>query len=213
MKGFTIQHSIEELENKIKELEGGGGGDTVTADDVSYDNTSSGLTADDVQEALDELASKTVTAGSVSYDNTVSGMTADDVQEALDELSARLPVKYSLTEQVVGEWVDGSPVYQKTIYCETLPSAKGTGTYDADAANVTNCWVVDATVGPSNLNAVRVNETDASAFQTASMYARCGTVDGALKIYIDVGRDRSSYNAYVTVRYTKTASQAKSRKK
>ena len=32
-----------------------------SASDVSYDNTSSGLTADDVQEAIDELASRGVT--------------------------------------------------------------------------------------------------------------------------------------------------------
>ena len=172
MKGYTIQHSIDLLEKAVENGSGGGEG---------------------------------TSAANVSYSNTSSGLTADDVQEAIDELTAMIPIKYSLTEQEVGEWVDGSPVYQKTIYCETLPSAKGTGTYDADVANVTNCWVVDATVGASNLNAVRVSETDASAFQTASMYARCGTVDGALKVYIDVGRDRSSLNAYVTVRYTKTA--------
>lgn len=54
MKGYTIQNSINLLEKA--ETGGGGGGDSITAVDVSYDNTTSGLTATDVQSALDELA-------------------------------------------------------------------------------------------------------------------------------------------------------------
>ena len=54
MKGYTIQESIELLEKAVEN--GSGSGGASTAADVSYDNTSSGLTADDVQEAIDELA-------------------------------------------------------------------------------------------------------------------------------------------------------------
>ena len=45
----TIIGAINEIYAEI------GGGSTVTASVVSYDNTSSGMTADDVQEAIDEL--------------------------------------------------------------------------------------------------------------------------------------------------------------
>ena len=45
----TIIGAINEIYAMI------GGGSTVTADVVTYDNTTSGLTADDVQEALDEI--------------------------------------------------------------------------------------------------------------------------------------------------------------
>ena len=42
-----------------KALSGGGGsGSGGSADDISYDNTTSGLTASDVQDAIDEIASK-----------------------------------------------------------------------------------------------------------------------------------------------------------
>ena len=54
MKGYTIQNSIELLEKAVEDA--GGSGGASSAADVSYDNTSSGLTADDVQEAVDELA-------------------------------------------------------------------------------------------------------------------------------------------------------------
>ena len=54
MKGYTIQNSINELEEKVEKLSGSGG--NVTATSVTYDNTTSGLTAENVQAALDELA-------------------------------------------------------------------------------------------------------------------------------------------------------------
>ena len=58
MRGYTIQNSIDLLEKN-----GGGGSPTsVTASGVSYDNTSSGLTADDVQEAIDEVNTKATQA-------------------------------------------------------------------------------------------------------------------------------------------------------
>lgn len=59
-----------------------------TAADVTYDNTASGLTADDVQEALDELAAGAgeSTASTTTYDNTDSGLSATNVQDAIDEI-------------------------------------------------------------------------------------------------------------------------------
>ena len=72
----------------------GGGSSQVEASDVDYDNTGSGLTATNVQDAVDELASRPVVASAsdVTYDNTVSGLTATDVQNAIDELKALIPV-------------------------------------------------------------------------------------------------------------------------
>lgn len=58
------------------------------AGDVDYDNTTSGLQADDVQEALDEIAANMGegTAADTTYDNTESGLSADNVQDAIDEI-------------------------------------------------------------------------------------------------------------------------------
>lgn len=59
------------------------------AADVTYDNTGSGLSASDVQDALDELAAGAggSTAATTSYDNTGSGLAATNAQDAIDELS------------------------------------------------------------------------------------------------------------------------------
>ena len=66
MKGYTIQNSISLLEKAEK---GGGSGGASSASDVSYDNTVSGLTADDVQEAIDELNADitTINAKTLSF--------------------------------------------------------------------------------------------------------------------------------------------------
>lgn len=110
MKGFTIQNSIDLLEKN-----GGGGGHTSgTASDISYDNTSSGLTADNVQEAIDELKSDIPTslgASAITYNNTGSGLTADDVQEAIDEIVT----KYPTSERVIGKTSGGELLYARYI--------------------------------------------------------------------------------------------------
>lgn len=90
MKGYTIQNSIDLLEKAVEKIESTPAPTVdVDADDVSYDNTSSGLTADDVQAAIDEL-------------NTAIGQidTGDN---------------YSTTETIVGTWYDGRTIYRKVL--------------------------------------------------------------------------------------------------
>lgn len=68
----TIIGAINEINAKIPS-----GG--VTAADVSYDNTSSGLTADDVQEAIDELAAAIPSAGGVEVQSGTLSIGATSV--------------------------------------------------------------------------------------------------------------------------------------
>lgn len=76
------------------------------AGDIDYDNTGSGLTATDVQSAIDELAS-------------APGGTVD----------------YSTTEHVIGTWIDGSTLYECTINIGTLPN-NSIATYPHGIANI-----------------------------------------------------------------------------
>lgn len=91
---FVINQScLAILNGTVLTFIGGTGSSTVAAEDVTYDNTVSGLTATDVQAAVDELAARPVVAAAedVTYDNTLSGLTATDVQAAIDELKALIP--------------------------------------------------------------------------------------------------------------------------
>lgn len=76
----TLIGAINEIYGMIT---GGGGSAEIQAANVTYDNTSSGMTADDVQDAIDELHS----SSNIAYDNTASGLTATNVKAALDELA------------------------------------------------------------------------------------------------------------------------------
>src|SRR5690554_2895161 len=99
--------NIEELRNVIddarqNEINHQAHLDSDTAHDafeIVYDNATSGLVADDVQAALDEVDSlreqhedspTAHDAEQIVYDNTVSGLTATDTQAALDEIDQNL---------------------------------------------------------------------------------------------------------------------------
>lgn len=65
------QSRLEDLLLQLKAVIEQGGGGTPTASDVSYDNTTSGMTADDVQDAIDEVfqsvsSGKTLIAGAIT---------------------------------------------------------------------------------------------------------------------------------------------------
>lgn len=77
------------------------------AQNVGYDNTGSGLTATNVQDAIDEVVGDIPTgfaATAITYDNSGSGLTATDVQDAVDELA-----QSRSTHGLYELWVNPSP--------------------------------------------------------------------------------------------------------
>ena len=117
----TIIGAINEIYADIT-----GGGTDVTAGNVSYDNTTSGLTADDVQEAIDEINAKIPAGGAVEaddvvYDNTTSGLTAINVQDALDELAQGGAGGFTL----VGSQTGTTPITLPTGATEAIVYVKG----------------------------------------------------------------------------------------
>lgn len=76
------------------------------ATSVSYSNTSSGLTATNVQAAIDEVKTDIPSsAADVSYSNTTSGLSANTVQAAIDEVKAEvdaIPTSSILTGTIKG---------------------------------------------------------------------------------------------------------------
>lgn len=74
-----------------------------TAAGTSYDNTGSGLTATNVQDAIDEVVGDIpANAAALSYDNSGSGLTATNVQDAVDELAAATPGAWTLIGSATG---------------------------------------------------------------------------------------------------------------
>jgi len=88
--GNNVQDALDSVKDEIAALGGGGSLDAI---DINYDNTTSGLVATNVKAALDELKADIdaipggggVAANEVSYDNTATGLAASEVQTAIDD--------------------------------------------------------------------------------------------------------------------------------
>lgn len=103
----------------------GGSAAIPDAEDIPYDNSVSGLTATDVQAAIDEVVSDipvvpaSYAASAITYDNTGSGLTASDVQDAIDELAASITPPYdgSGLRPTTGVTLVSGGYYIKNGYC------------------------------------------------------------------------------------------------
>lgn len=149
----TIIGAINELKADIDALDPSGEG--IEAENVSYDNTSSGLTADDVQSAIDEINAKipqsvNVEADDVAYDNTDSGLTATNVQDAIDELATSAPEKNNLTTaENISSYTEASPfVAPDDGY---LQVSAGSCTVAGATSGSMNITVASGSGAPSNV--------------------------------------------------------------
>ena len=116
------------------------------------------------------------------------------------------PHIYSTNEQVIGTWVDGKPLYEKTVSF-TTGNSDAYLTYDTGIENpemmsidfsasfyVTGDAIVNATPYFGTL------ETgDSNVFETL-----CNKVDNKIRLDYRVGSSAYSKSTLVTIRYTKT---------
>ena len=116
---------------------------------------------------------------------------------------------YSTNEKVVGVWLDGKPVYQKTIECGSLPN----NTKKAIAYNISN---LDKVVYFNGTACGKASDNKYYSFTfpnvgTANQY----TYDIAIDItgdYLDITTqtDRTWLTGWVTLQYTKSTDTASS---
>ena len=107
--------------------------------------------------------------------------------------------KYSTTERKVGTWIDGKPVYQKTIDCGALPNS----TNKTVAHNVSNINIIVRAFG------FAVNADHQSMFlsyvSANALGENVGYFADRTNIYIGDGYNWSSFTkTYITIQYTKT---------
>ncbi len=188
----TIIGAINELKADIDALDPSGQG--VQAENVSYDNTTSGLTADDVQGAIDEINAKipqsgNVDADDVAYDNTSSGLTATNVQDAIDELASGGSAPYDVTNRTE---IDISSITLGKVGQLTLTA----GYYQifADNGSTGNQniygYIADDATGDEFYIYFNPNINDAYAgIMSAPTYIPAGTY----KVRIDGNRTRKLY--------------------
>lgn len=113
----------------------------------------------------------------------------------LDELEYKTKNTYSTEEQVIGTWIDNKPLYRKTIDFGSLPNA----TYKEVAHNISNLNTIVNVYG----SAIRSDKTSLPLPYTGSNYIELYVND--TEVNITTASDRSLFNGYVTLEYTKTA--------
>ena len=126
-------------------------------------------------------------------------MQSGDMSEVITPLPSVAPkkegIKYSTTEQVIGEWIDGKPLYQKTVNTG-LPSATGVphGVSNFDkCVNIMGLLVYSAADTWEPIPSVK----DSSS----SIRVQCNKTS----IYITKqGSLAAIADSYVTIQYTKT---------
>lgn len=169
-----------------------GGGGTVT--DVQVDGVSVVN-----QQGVAEI--ETPNADGIEYDNQQSGLQATNMQDAIDELAqgSGYAHHYSTTEQVVGTWIDGKPLYQKTINFGALPNATSKSVNH-------NILSMDYIVSASGIAYNENNSYFPIPFVNDQSYdSQLLLMLSKTEITIRTSVNRTTYTkCYITIQYTKT---------
>lgn len=114
----------------------------------------------------------------------------------IDEIEKYKPFNYSTQEQVVGKWIDGKPIYQKTINLGELPN-ESTKTVPHGISNF------DHIIGLEGYAQTSTASISIPYVSTNSAFSIVVDLD-ATNITVTTGSDRSNLSGYLTMRYTKT---------
>jgi hypothetical protein len=118
--------------------------------------------------------------------------------------SVESALSYSTTEHVVGKWIDGRTLYEKTIDFGRMPNM----TTKSVAHGISNLRFVYEIRGVTILESGSPHTTiplpNVVAESANFSYQSQISVDPT-NVNIVTSRDRSEWNAYVTLRYTKTS--------
>lgn len=107
-------------------------------------------------------------------------------------------VKYSTDEQLTGDvWIDGKPIYRKTIYTGQLPNNAQTLT-EHNISNIDKVVKIYGLAWNSTPTFLTLPYPHSTAGSSMATFA------DTTKITIGSGSDRTPYtNSYVTLEYTK----------
>lgn len=144
--------------------------ESIPAGDISYDPTTSGLTATDVQAALDELAASgsTPTAADVSFDPSATSLLSTNVQDALGELDLIVQGKADISSLAAvafsGDYNDLSNQVDLSGYAEIVTLAPVA--FSGDAFDLTSLAAVGTTGQASDVafsSGAGLSSTDVSS--------------------------------------------------
>ena len=178
---------------------GGGGGHTILDSSGTATAQESNLQFTGLSVTDDSANGKTEVAG--------EGLNADSIDDIASANTINPAViigdanNYSTSEKVIGKWVDGSLLYQKTISFGSLPNAsmKDLSIFTANTVKIKK--IFGYSYRPSDGMTIELPRANPTA-------ANCISVDvitNQSTIRVTTGGDYSSFTeTYVTLQYTKT---------
>ena len=145
----------------------------------------------------------TISAKEIGYSPKDSSWKVNNVADAIESLKTLKggSTNYSLDEQVVGTWIDGKPIYQKTYNKSGVP--QGRTTFEA---NFLNNNKVDRIV---NIYAVQTSENVYnSSYSESNGNTSYANVDSPNGLTFIMGSTSATWTVSITVQYTKTTDNA-----
>ena len=156
-------------------------------------------------------------ASDIAYTPKDSNWKVSNVADAINSLASKSgTVNYSTDEQTIGTWIDGKPLYQKTIVT-SLPNTS------TDGSAVTN-GISYESIGLNNIDTIWLDES--ASFKTSgSMHSEeawsynvghysssnWGSMvwcSNDAKIYVrNTRKDQNGIKVILTLKYTKTTDQ------
>ena len=109
-------------------------------------------------------------------------------------------VDYSETEHVIGTWIDGSTLYEKTVDCGALPNATSK-TVDHNISNVDKIVYVGG-IGYAGSNSYPLPFVQVSGGNIQGIRINASSTNIVIISSYDVS---SITNSNITLRYTKTS--------
>lgn len=110
---------------------------------------------------------------------------------------------YSTDESTIGKWIDNKPIYRKVINWGTLPSTANTEVIKLHSiANIDKILSIKGfAIGNST---VEYNSFALPFVEPGDDTATIKIIANKSDVRIECGSDRSAYEAYAIIEYTKT---------
>ncbi len=113
-------------------------------------------------------------------------------------------VHYSTSEQVIGTWIDGKPLYQKSFRILALPSTAYTNTsYPHGISNFKELADIEIIVNTGS-SYLKIDKQGYTGSGYAPQYSLCLSGVNSSDVVLLTGTNRSSWSAVCTLKYTKT---------
>lgn len=132
----------------------------------------------------------------VTYSNTTFYVTVQYTKTTDSAIAIGSETEYSTTEKIVGSWIDGSPIYQKTVNIGSLPNS---GTKEI-AHGITSLDKVISSCGIAVNSSYNLTIPRISSNSAYNIYLLAVT---ATDIQVNAPFNASDYTGYITLQYTK----------